>query len=81
MTLHIFPSAKKPELFGFTIDATGANVPLRMARGGVPGTIPLGTTMASSSPQMGQQIVRYGYALVEGHSVSEPRVPKTESKP
>ncbi len=82
MTLHIFQSNKMPELFGFTIDDTGANLPVEdgpWERAG--NAVPLGTTMASTSPEIAQQIERNGYALVKGHSVSEPSVRKTESKP
>jgi hypothetical protein len=43
--------------------------------------IPLGTTMASTTPEIAQQIGLNGYALAKGHSVSPPQVRRTESKP
>jgi hypothetical protein len=82
MTLNIFQSRKTPELFGFTADMTGANLPAASGPWDSAGNaIPLGATMASTSPEIAQQIERYGYALVKGHSVSQPHVRRTESKP
>jgi hypothetical protein len=82
MTLHVFQSSKMPELFGFTIDASGANLP---AEGGPwEGTgddLPLGTTMASTSPLIAQQIEQYGFALVKGHTIGKPLMSKRDSKP
>lgn len=82
MTLHIFQSQKTPEMFGFTADPIGTNLPAEdgpWERAG--NAIPLGVTMASTSPEIAQQIERDGYALVKGHSVSPPHVRRTESKP
>lgn len=82
MTLHIFQSSKMPELYAFTIDPSGANLPLEDAPWVRTGNaIPLGTTMASTSPQIAQQVERDGYALVEGSTVSEPRLRKGDSQP
>ena len=82
MTLHIFQSAKTRELYGFTVDAAGTNLPTEDGPWGIAGNaIPLGTTMASTSPEFAQQIERNGYALVKGHAVSPPHVLTTESKP
>jgi hypothetical protein len=74
MKSHIFRSQKAPELFGFTADETGGNLPQEdgpWERAG--NAIPLGTTMASTSPRFGRQIERDGYVLVKGHSAT-PRV-------
>jgi hypothetical protein len=79
---HIFRSQKTPEMFGFTVDPVGANLPAEdgpRERAGL--AIPLGVTMASTSPEITQQIEGKGYALVKGHSVSQPHVRRTESKP
>src|SRR3954447_11236727 len=82
MILHIFQSAKMPELYGFTVDATGANLPVKDGPWEVAGnTIPLGTTMASTSPGIAHQIERNGYALVKGHSVSQPHLRRNDSRP
>src|SRR4051794_34996186 len=43
--------------------------------------IPLGTTMASTSPEIDRQIERNGYALVKGRSISQPHLPRGDSKP
>jgi hypothetical protein len=82
MTLHTFQSRKTPSMFAFTIDETGANLP---AEGGpwekAGNAIPLGTTMASTSPEIAQQVEINGFALVKGHSDSQPQVRRTQSKP
>lgn len=69
--LYVLQSAKKSELYAFTVDATGANLP---AEDGpwerAEDAIPLGATMASTSPQIAEEVRRHGYALVKGHGVS-----------
>jgi len=37
--------------------------------------------MASTSPEIAQQIERNGYALVKGHSASQPHLRRGDSKP
>ena len=82
MTLHIFCSAKEPDLYGFTGDATGANLPAEKAPWEPAGNaIPLGTTMASTSPEIAEQIERFGYALVEGHTKGRAVMSKKDSTP
>jgi len=82
MTLHIFQSQKTPELFGFTVDETGDNLPPEDGPWErASNAIPLGATMASRSPEIGQQIECNGYALVRGHSVSQPHLRRGDSKP
>jgi hypothetical protein len=82
MTLHIFRSQKSSELFGFTIDDTGSNLPGEDGPWEKAGNaIPLGATMASTSPEIAKQVARGGYALVEGRSGSQPNVRRTESMP
>jgi hypothetical protein len=82
MTLHVFQSEKTPGMFGFTVDDTGANLPAEDGPWEKAGNaIPLGVTMASTSPEIARQIDLRGYALVKGHSVSPPQVRRTESKP
>jgi hypothetical protein len=82
MTLHIFQSTKTPELFGFTIDPTGANLPAEDGRWESAGNaIPLGTTMASTSPKISQLIERNGFALVRGRSGDQPLVRRAETRP
>jgi hypothetical protein len=79
---HVFQSQETPELFGFTVDETGGNLPPEggpWERVGI--AIPLGVTMASTSPEIGRQIERAGYALVQGHSVSPPRLRRGDSTP
>jgi len=81
--LHIFQSAKMPELYGFTVDATGANLPVQDGPWEIAGNnaLPLGTTMASTSPEIAHQIEHNGYALVKGHSVSQPHLRRNDSRP
>jgi hypothetical protein len=82
MDLHTFRSQKTPTMFGFTIDNTGANLPADggpWEKAGV--AIPLGATMASTSPEIAQQVEIMGYALVKGHSDEQPQVRRTESTP
>jgi hypothetical protein len=82
MSLHIFRSTQTPALYGFTVDPSGANLPADNGpweRAG--NAIPLGTTMASTSPQIAEQIERRGYALVKGHTVSQPDVQRSDSAP
>lgn len=43
--------------------------------------IPLGTTMASTSPEIAQQIGRNGNALVKGSTASQPNLRKKDSTP
>jgi len=77
-----FPVPETPELFGFTVDQTGSNLPPEdgpWERAG--DAIPLGTTMASTSPQIAQQVERNGCALVKGHSVSQPHLLRGDSRP
>jgi hypothetical protein len=82
MPLYIFQSRKTPELFGFTVDETGQNLPPEDRPWEKAGNaIPLGTTMASTSPEIDRQIERDGYALVKGHSVSQPHLLRGDSKP
>jgi hypothetical protein len=82
MTLHIFQSKWTPELFGLTVDETGDNLPREDGPWDRAGNaIPLGTTMASTSPEIGQGIARNGYALVKGHSVSQSLLRRGDSKP
>jgi hypothetical protein len=57
MPLHIFQSRKTPELFAFTVDETGQNLPPDDRPWEKAGNaIPLGTTMASTSPEIDRQI-------------------------
>jgi hypothetical protein len=45
MTVHVFQSAKMPELYGFTVDASGTNLPVEDGPWEIAGNaIPLGTT-------------------------------------
>ena len=82
MMLHIFQSAKMPEIYGFTVDATGTNLPVEDGPWEIAGNaIPLGTTMASTSPEIAQQIERNGYALVKGSTAPQPHLPKKNSTP
>jgi hypothetical protein len=82
MVLHIFQSKKAPNRFAFTIDETGANLPIGEGEWERSGTaIPLGVTMASTSPEIARQIEIDGYALVEGHSAAERHLPEGESTP
>jgi hypothetical protein len=82
MTLHIFQSISVPELYGFTSDAAGANLPAANGPWAVAGdALPLGTTMASKSPEIDQEIEANGYALVESRRASQPHLPRTDSKP
>jgi hypothetical protein len=82
MALYIFQSVKKPELYGFTVHPTGANLPSVDGPWESAGNaIPLGITMASTSPEIAQQIDLQGFALVEGHTVSEPRLRRKDSTP
>jgi hypothetical protein len=43
--------------------------------------IPLGTTMASTSPEIAQQVDSHGYQLVKGHTMSQPHLRKNDSTP
>jgi hypothetical protein len=62
-----------PGLFGFTADATGANLPVETGPWAAAGNaIPLGTTMASTSPEIDQEMERSGFALVQDRTISEP---------
>lgn len=80
--MHIFQSAKTPEMYGFTTDPNGTNLPSEDAPWESAGSaIPLGTTMASTSPEIAQQIERNGFALVKGHTVSAPLLRKGDFKP
>jgi hypothetical protein len=80
--MHTFQSVKTPTMFGFTIDHTGANLPIDGGPWEKAGaTIPLGATMASTSPEIAQQVETTGYALVKGHSDAQPQIRKTESTP
>jgi hypothetical protein len=82
MTLHIFQSQRTPELFGFTANYWGENLPPTDGPWERVGdAIPLGATMASTSPEIAQQIERNGYALVKGHSASQPHLHRGDSKP
>jgi len=82
MSLHIFQSRKTPELFAFTVDETGQNLPPEDRPWEKAGNaIPLGTTMASTSPEIDRQIERDGYALVKGRSVAQPHLHKDDSRP
>jgi hypothetical protein len=82
MTLHIFQSISVPELYGFTFDAAGANLPVETGPWAAAGdALPLGTTMASKSPEIDQEIEANGYALVESRRASQPHLPRTDSKP
>jgi hypothetical protein len=82
MTVHIFQSITVPELYGFTPDATGATLPADTGPWAAAGdALPLGITMASKSPAIGQQIEANGYALVGNRSASQPGLPITESRP
>jgi hypothetical protein len=81
MKPHILQSRKTPELFGFTVDETGENLPSEDGPWETAGNaIPLGITMASTSPKIGQEIERKGYALVKGRSVSQPHLHGGDSK-
>jgi hypothetical protein len=82
MTVHIFQSISIPELYGFTADATGANLPVETGPWAAAGNaMPLGTTMASTSPVIDQEIERTGFALVKGRTISEPPVHISDSEP
>jgi hypothetical protein len=82
MTLHTFRSTRTPELFGFTLDADGGNLPVDDGPWEPTGSaIPLGTTMASTSPEIAQQIERNGYALVKGNTARQPLLRKKDSTP
>jgi hypothetical protein len=82
MAVHIFQSISIPELYGFTADATGANLPTETGPWATAGNaMPLGTTMASTSPEIDQEIERTGFALVKGRRMSEPRVRVSDSEP
>jgi hypothetical protein len=82
MKLHIFQSVTTPELFGFTVDPTGANLPVEDGPWENAGdAIPLGATMASTSPEIAKQIKCNGFALVQGHALSPPRLPLSASRP
>jgi len=82
MKPHIFQSQKTPELFGFTVDVTGENLPSEAGpwqRAGA--TIPLGAIMAATSPKIGQQIQLNGYALLKGYSTSAAHLYSVDVKP
>jgi hypothetical protein len=82
VTLHIFQSNQTPEMYGFTVDPSGANLPADEGPWVDAGTaIPLGTTMASTSPEIAKAIEANGFALVKGHSVSTVRIPKADIRP
>jgi hypothetical protein len=82
VTLHVFRSTRTPEMYGFTNDPKGVNLPTDDGPWEEAGAaIPLGTTMASTSPEVAQQIQRNGFALVKGHAVSQPHVRRTDSTP
>jgi hypothetical protein len=82
VTLHIFQSTQSPELYGFTVDPGGANLPADDGPWEAAGdAIPLGTTMASTSPEIAQAVEANGYALVKGRSVSPTLIPEGEAKP
>jgi hypothetical protein len=69
-------------MYGFTVDGTGGNLPTEdgpWERSG--NAVPLGTTMASTSPEIAQEIERKGYALVKGFRVSQPLVRRSDSTP
>lgn len=69
-------------MFGFTVDDTGANLPVEEGPWEKAGNaIPLGVTMASTSPEIAQQIELNGYALVRGHSETPPNLRKGDSRP
>jgi hypothetical protein len=73
MALHVFQSAKKPQLYGFSANPTGLNLPSKDGPWESAGdAIPLSVIMASASPEISQQVERNGFALVEGHSTSPP---------
>jgi hypothetical protein len=79
--LYVLQSAKISELYAFTVDATGANLPIEEGpweRAG--NAIPLGATMAATSPQIAEQVRRNGYALVKGKSISA-RLSQKDSTP
>ena len=82
MTLHLFQSVQMPEIFGFTVDSTGSNLPAKdgpWERAG--NAIPLGATMASTSPEIAQQIELNGYVLVRGHTTAQPHLGRKDSTP
>jgi hypothetical protein len=82
MTLHVYQSAKTPELFGFTTDPTGKNLPAEFGKWeSVGDTIPIGTTMASTSTEIATQIKCSGFTLVKGHALSSQRLPQSEGPP
>jgi hypothetical protein len=82
VTLLIFQSVKTPELFGFTADASGTNLPAACGPWKRMGdAIPLGVAMASASPAFGTHLDRYGFALVKGHSVSPLKVQLNRTVP
>lgn len=77
-----FQSAKDSNLFAFTIEPFGNNLPAVNAPWDSTGAaIPLGVTMASTSPEIAQEIELKGFALVQGHAVTQPRVKRTDSTP
>jgi hypothetical protein len=82
MALHVFYSTITPELFGVTLDRDGSNLPATRGPWRRAGdAIPLGVTMASTSPGMRQEINQAGFAVVENHTPTEPDVPRKEPKP
>jgi hypothetical protein len=82
VTLYIFQSTQTPEMYGFTTDPSGANLPAGDGPWVDAGTaIPLGTTMASTSPEIAKAIEANGFALVKSHSVSTVRIPKADIRP
>jgi hypothetical protein len=81
-SLHVFQSTKVPEMFGFTLVADGTNLSIENGPWEPAGdTIPLGATMASTSPEIARQIECNGYALVKGHSASQPHLRIGDSEP
>jgi hypothetical protein len=84
MKLYIFHSCTQANLFGFTIDPLGNNLPAADSPWESAGNaIPLGVTMASTSPQIAEEVERLGFASVEGREdiETQPRVERTKPRP
>lgn len=72
MILHLFRSTVEPELYGFSTDPSGGNLPDGPgAWRGIGAPIPLGDTLATTSPKIAQQIERDGYAPLEGAAIGQ----------
>jgi DNA-binding XRE family transcriptional regulator len=74
MKLYTFQSNRAPNIFGFTADPEGANLPVNKGLWYRTGsTVPLGLTMASTPAEIHEEIGRTGYALVKGYPIPPTR--------